>query len=250
MKRIKIRKDTDICATLNQYFELTIKCRNDDSIYQIPVIIDDNLSVNVPEHMYMIDDFLAGRRAELTDKYVFDFLRLAGISLVPFLWDYMSKTDLDIFWNKNDLYVRYQEHYVVLNHKNMDMKIINKLYKSQDNMYPGAVYRECMDELYTYIRNKISNGIGHNQFINNQMKNFKETEQSLERECREDEFHFCKIMMYYERLIRIKEDFLNENHFLISQKEVDEIYEILLQIRQLLKSNKPHKYSVKKVVKQ
>ena len=245
MNDLRIGKYNDFDISINSNFELVIK-DNQPPVCRYPLVVGNQLQVEVPEHMHSINDFLAGYKQELTGEDVKTFLRLAQINVAPFIWSLMQDKGLDIFINKKDLYIHSGNTYVVLNNQNMDFNIINRLYQVQGKPHSNATYCECQDDLYTYIRNKISNSIGHNDFINIQIKDYKKTEMELEKECRKEHYDFPKILMLYEKLIRIKEDFLNENHHLMPQKEVDEIYHILQQIRVLLKNNSS-KYHVRKV---
>lgn len=246
MEKVKIRKHSDFNLSINNDFELIIKDKQNET-YKYPIIIGEQLQIEVPEYMYSINDFLANKKSELTEEDVTTFLKLAQINLTPFIWNLMQDIQLDFYLHLQDLYIRSGDTYVVLNNRNIDLNIIDKLYKVQDKPYIGSTYKECMDDLYAFIRNKISNSIGHNEFINTQMKNFKDTEMELEKECRNDTYNFPKILILYEKLIRIKEKFLNENHYLMPQNEIDEIYDILQQIRALLKRSQPHKYHVERM---
>lgn len=245
MVKIKICKHTDFDISISNDFELILRDQK-NQIYKYPIVIGNQLQIEVPEHLYSINDFLSHRKNKLTGKDVSIFLNLAHINLTPFIWNLMQETQLDFFVNKHDLYIRNGDTYVVLNNRNLDFGIIDRLYKAQNKPHVGSTYQECMDDLYAFIRNKISNSIGHNEFINTQMKNYKDTEMELEKECRNETYNFPKILILYEKLIRIKEKFLNENHFLMPQREIDEIYEILQQIRALLKNTQHHKYSVER----
>jgi len=246
MGKVKIRKQSDFDISINRNFELIIKSKQNE-ICRCPVIIEKQLQIEVPEHLYSINDFLNNKKDQLTKEDTAIFLKLAKINLTPFIWQLMHDISLDFYLNMHDLYVRSEETYVVLNSRNIDLSIIDRLYKVQDKPYIGSTYKECMDDLYTFIRNKISNGIGHNEFINTQMKNYKDTEKELEKECRSDIYDFPKILILYEKLIRIKENFLNENHYLMPQSEIDEIYNMLQQIRALLREPQSHKYQVDRV---
>jgi len=246
MRKIKIRKSTDFDISINRDFELVIE--NDlNEVCSYPIVISNQLQVEVPEYMYTINDFLQNKREKLLKEDALTFLKLAKINLTPFIWELMKDIDLDFYINSYDLYIRSGDIYVVLNNRNIDLNIIDKLYKVQTKPHIGSTYKECMDELYTFIRNKISNSIGHNEFVNIQMKNYKDTEMELEKECQSDTYDFPKILVLYEKLIRIKENFLNENHYLMPQSEIDEIYNILQQIRALLKSSQSYKYNVERM---
>lgn len=242
MKSLKISKYSDLNVTINKNFELIITDKKLEEC-KYPLIIGKDLKIVVPEYMYSINDFLSNRKDELTGNDVAAFLKLAQINLTPFVWKFMQDKEIDIFIYKNDLHVCYQDTYVVLNNRNMDFHIINRLYNVQEKPYMHSAYQECQEDLYAYIRNKISNSIGHNEIINIQMKDYKKTEAELEMECRKKVYNFPKILILYEKLIRIKENFLNENHYLIPQGEIDEIYVILQKIRNLLNDEK---YSSKK----
>lgn len=246
MRITKIRKYSDFNISVNKNFEIIIQDK-ENSICTYPIVIGKQLLVEIPEYMYSIKDFLENRKDILVRDDAITFLKLANINLTPFIWELMKDVNLDIFLNSNDLYIRSKDTYVVLNNRNVDLNIIHKLYKSQGKSNIGSIYKECMDDLYTFIRNKISNSIGHNEFINTQMKNYKDTEIELEKEYQSNTYDFAKILILYERLIRIKEDFLKENHYLMPQSEIDEIYNILQQIRALLRSSHLSKYYVEKM---
>lgn len=246
MREIRIQKNTDFDISINRNFELVMVNKQND-VCRYPIVIDKQLQVEVPEYMYSINDFLQNKRDKLSKEDAFTFLKLAKINLTPFIWELMKDINLDFYINSNELYIRNEDTYVVLNNRNIDLNIIDKLYKAQGKPHIISTYKECMDELYTFIRSRISNSIGHNEFINTQIKNFKDTEMELEKECQSDEYDFPKILVLYEKLIRMKEDFLNENHYLMPQSEIDEIYNILQQIRVLLRNSQPYKYYIERM---
>lgn len=246
MKKPKICKHSDFDISINNSFELLLK-DNSPRVFRYPLVVGEQLQIEVPEYMCSINDFLSNQKKELTGEDVKVFLRLAKINLTPFIWSLMKDKKLDMFMSNDDLYIFYGDTYVVLNNQNIDFSIINRLYRVQNKPHVGSTYQECMEDLYTYIRNKISNSIGHNDFINIQMKNYKETEMELEKESRSDQYNFVKMLALYEKMIRIKEDYLNENHYLMPQQEIEEIHRILQQIRALLKNSHSSKYQVKRV---
>ena len=246
METTKIKQFSDFDISIDDSFKLVLNDIIENKSFTYPaIIIDKQIDIDVPKYLNNINLFLSKKIKKIKGKDVEVFLDLIKFNLTPFIWSLMKDAKIDIYLHKTNLYIKNKDDenkYIILNSKNINIDIINKLYKVQNKSYINSVYKECLDELYTFIRNKITNGFGHNDLVNSQIDNYKTTESKLENEFQNKNYNFSKILFFYESLIRIKEKFLNENHFLISENEIEETYKILKKIREMINQN--HKYNI------
>ncbi|QUH22049.1 hypothetical protein [Alkaliphilus sp. B6464] len=243
LKRLKIRKYSDFNVMINNRFEI-IFYNNFGERHVFPLIIDESLEIKVPKYMHSINNFLNGHIDVLHGKDALKFLKFAKIDIVPFVWMIMQEGNLNIYWNHSDIYIKNQNEFIVLNSKNINLAIIERMYKTQNKTYLNGIYRECLDELYTYIRKKISNSIVHNDIIKLEIDRFKDIEKELESEFLNDEYNFSKMLFLYEKLIRLKEKYTNEQFFLKPLRDIDEIYEKIQKIREILQQDNENEYSI------
>lgn len=231
---MRIFKNTDIKLFINEKFDIIIKDKNDKH-YIYPTILEAKKTLIVPKHLKTINSFLDKQIKMLSGKNVDIFLSLVNLDLTPFIWNLMKDANVDLYLSKGHIFVKNNDKYIILNSKNIDQYTMLKLYKAQDKTHVRSIYEESLQELYNFIRQKISNSIGHNQFVNNQIKNYELTEENLEFEFTNKQYNFPQILFLYEKLIRMKENYLNENHFLVPEEEIEKQYQILQKIRELIK---------------
>lgn len=249
MKKILVRKHTDFDIKIDREFNIIFldKLNLDVKEYSFPIVLNDNVTLNIEETYYNIINFMNNKVEFLEGEDVDTFLRLVDLEITPFIWLLMKTASIDVYFNKNNLYVVDfdTEKYIVFNNKNMSIKIFDKIYKNQIKNL-DSIYSSCKEELYVFVREKIQNGIGHNEFINVQMKDFKSTQNDIEKEfLKSQQFDIKKALFLYENLIRIKENFLDEKHDLIPEHIIFEIAQTIQQIRLLL-NNKPN-YETKQI---
>lgn len=238
MKKLIVRKYEDFVVKIDRKFNIIFFDIFTQKEYVFPIILDDKVTLDIPENYFEIIDFMNDKVKFLMDNNIFLFLKLLKMEITPFIWVLMKNAKIDLFYSKDSLYVIDfdTEKYIVFNNKNMSVDIVDKMYRNQimtDNSY----YSECKDELYTFVRTKIQNGIGHNEFVNNQMENFKETQKEMEKEfLKNQHFNIKNVLFLYEKLIRIREKYLDENNNLLPQEVIDEISKTVDTIRELIKS--------------
>lgn len=243
MKKILVRKYTDFKMRIDTNFNLIFTDMFTGEEYYYPVILEKNITLDIPDLYYDIIDFMNKKKPYLEGDNIEIFLKLVNTEITPFIWLLMKNAKIDVFFSKDALYVIDFEgdKYIVFNNKNMSVNIFDKIYRNQARGN-NATYNDCKEELYTYVRTRIQNSIGHNEFVNAQMKDFKSTQSMMEKEfLKNQNFDFKRALFLYENLIRIKENYLNENHYLLSQDVINEIASTVDQIRLLL--NNPPTYN-------
>lgn len=233
LQLMRIFKNTDIKLFINEKFDIIIKDKNNKH-YIYPTILETKKTLIVPKHLKTINSFLNKQIKMLSGKNVDIFLSLVNLNLTPFIWNLMKDANIDLYLSKGHIFVRNNDKYIILNSKNINQYTILKLYKAQGKTHVHSIYEESLQELHNFIRQKISNSIGHNQFVNSQIKNYELTEKNLELEFTNKQYNFPKILFLYEKLIRMKENYLNENHFLVPEEEIEKQYQILQKIRELI----------------
>ena len=233
---IKVSKYSDYRITLDNNFRLIFN-NNKGDIYSFPVIIDKNIEIFVPEYEYKIHSFLQKKCIELEGDDVTEFLKIIKTDIAPFIWLFMQQAHIDVFLFSSTMFVVNSDRtkYIVLNNKNMDLSIFDRLYRNKK--HSDSLLYECKEQLCNYVQDKVNNSIGHNDFVNNEIKNYKEIDKALNNLLSVQEINFIEVLFKYENLIRLKEDYLMENHNLMPHKEIERIYEMLRQIRGLLLSN-------------
>lgn len=249
MKKILVRKHSDFDIKINRNFNIIFSDKMNLRMkeYSFPIVINDNITLNIPEGYYNIIDFMNYKKDFLTGNDVDIFLRCVNLEITPFIWLLMKTAQIDVYFNKNNLYVVdfETEKYIVFNDKNMSIKIFDKIYRNQVKN-SDSVYATCKEELYGFVSEKMQNSIGHNEFINTQMKNFKVTQHDMEKEfLKTQQFDIKRALFLYENLIRIKENYLDENHCLLPESVILEIANTIEQIRILL--NNPPTYQTKQI---
>lgn len=247
MNVTKIRKNSDYNIMLTSRFELVIYNSYEER-YEYPILVSNELVLDVPPNHTNIENFLNKNSQFLHGLDVLDFFKFAKIDLTPFIWMMMADGDIDIYWNAKELYIKYAKDYIVLNSKNIDMKIVDRLYKTQDKDYINSMYTECMEDMFEYIRRKIANSIVHNDFYKSNLENFKDLESHIEKEYQKKDYNFAKILFFYEKMIRLREKFAKDNMFhLVSEEEINELYMMLQKIREIVNSQYSQEYSVERM---
>lgn len=239
MQNILIKKYTDYKMKIDNKYNLHFTDVSTEEDYSYPIILEKNITLDIPNDYYNIIDFMNNKKPYLLGEDIYIFLKLIKIEITPFIWLLMKNAKIDVFFSQNSLYVIdfESDKYIVFNDKNMSIKIFDKIYRNQTHQ-TYSLYNDCKDELYIYIRERMQNSIGHNEIINKQMTNFKATQNQMEKEfLKNQNFDIKKTLFLYEDLIRIKENYLNENHYLLSEEEINKIAETVKQIRLLLKNN-------------
>lgn len=247
MKKVLIRKYSDYGISVDSNFNMVFNDYFSGKIHSYPIVIDDSVTIDVPENYYSILDFMNHQKEFLEGDDVYKFLHLIHVEITPFIWLLMKDLKIDIFFNQDSLYVVdfNSEKYIVFNGKNMSVDIFDKMYSHQFRTN-NACYNECKEELYTFVSSRMQNSIGHNEFVNCQIEGFKSTKKQMESEfLKEQQFDIKKALFLYENIIRIKERYLNEDHTLLSQEVIDEIANTVNQIRVLL--NNPPTYTTDKI---
>lgn len=243
MKKILVRKYTDYVIKIDTKFNMIFTDMFTGKEYSFPIIIGNNVVVDIPEYHYDIIDFMNKRKPFLEGENIDVFLKLIKMEITPFIWLLMKTSKVDVFFSKDAIFlVDFDtDKYIVFNSKNMSINIFDKIYRNQIRN-DHSNYIDCKDDLYTFVRGRIQNGIGHNEFVNAQMKDFKSTQNQMEKEfLKNQNFDLKKALFLYENMIRIKENYLNENHYLLSEEVINEIANTVDQIRSLL--NNPPQYS-------
>ncbi len=249
MKNLLIRKYADYVLRLDRQFNLIfidlISGKMNQEPISFPVVLQENLELYIPEDNYHLKDFLNNRIEYIEGKDVEDFLKIIKVDLIPFFLLLMKANKIDIFFNKTSLFVLdlKTDNYIIFNDKNMSIQVLDKIYRNQI-MFKEAQFNACKEELYMYVRHKIQNGVGHNDFVNLEIKGYKHTEGEMEKEFLKSSqnFDIKRSLFLYESLIRLKEDYLNEDHSLISESELQEIYNIIDKIKELIA--KPISYEI------
>lgn len=249
MRKILVRKHSDFDIKIDRNFNIIFldKMNINMKEYSFPIVINDNVTLNIPEGYYNIIDFMNYKKEFLTGGDLDIFLRAVNLEITPFIWLLMKTAQIDVYFNKNNLYVVDfdTEKYIVFNNKNMSIKIFDKIYRNQVKN-TDSLYANCKEELYCFVSEKMQNSIGHNEFVNTQMKNFKITQRDMEKEfLKTQQFDIKKALFLYENLIRIKENYLDENHSLLPESVILEIANTVEQIRILL--NNPPVYQTKQI---
>lgn len=247
MKKILIRKHEDFEIKIDSSFNIIFTDKFSGKVERFPILLGEDTTLDIPDMYFDIIDFMNKRKPYIVGENVEIFLKLVNLEITPFIWLLMKNLKIDVFFNKGYLYIVDfdSEKYIVLNNKNMSIGIFNKLYGNQVKSN-NAYYVECKEELYTFIRNRIQNSIGHNEIINCQMKDFKNTQSKMEKEfLKSTDFDIKKALFLYENLIRIKEEYLNETHYLLSEETIGEIAYAVEQIRMLAKN--PPNYTSKPI---
>lgn len=249
MKKILVRKHSDFDIKIDRQFNIifTDKLKLENNRYSFPIVISDNVTLDVPEHYYDIIDFMNNKKEFLEGKDVDVFLCLVNLEITPFIWSLMKIAKIDIYFNKNNIYVVDfdSNKYIVFNNKNMSPRIFDRIYRNQVKN-TDSIYISCKEELYAYVSDKIQNGIGHNEFINGQIENFKSTRNDIEDEfLKEQQFDIKRALFLYENLIRIKENYLDEDHALLPESVILEISNTVERIRQLV--NNPPVYETHRI---
>lgn len=243
MKKILVRKHTDFKMKIDSNFNLVFLDMFTGEEYSYPIILEKNITIDIPDVYYDLIDFMNKRKPYLEGENINIFLNIIKMEITPFIWVLMKNAKIDVFFSKDSLYVVdfKTNKYIVFNNRNMSVKIFDKIYRNQIKA-SYSTYNDCKEELYTYVRNRIQNSIGHNEFVNNQMKDFKFIQNQMEKEfLKQQNFDIKKALFLYEELIRIKENYLCENHYLLPQNVIDEIATTVEQIRILLSN--PPKYN-------
>ena len=251
MKNLLIRKYADYILQLDRQFNLVfidkVSGKTSKETISFPVVMQDNLELYLPPDNYVIKDFLSNRIPYLEGKNVELFLNIIKVDLTPFFFMLMKTNRVDIFYDKTSLYVMdfKTDKHVIFNNKNMSINVLDKIYRNQ-MLFKEAQFNACKEELYMYVRNRIQNGVGHNDFVNLEIKDYKSTEGQMEKEFLKSskDFDLKRSLILYENLIRLKEDYLNEDHSLISESELQEMVTIIEQIKQLIAQ--PVSYEVNK----
>ncbi|MFW6024877.1 MAG: hypothetical protein ACOCRX_00900 [Candidatus Woesearchaeota archaeon] len=234
MKSIRTTVDTldNYDLFLNNKLELVLKKGGTQFTY--PVVLDSKMNVIIPNKYVNLHKFLQQELNRLGKKDTLLMLSLFKLDLRSFLITFCINNEIDIFINKNEYYVQYNNAFYYLNTKNMDENIIKEIMKN-DNWDNEEYAKDIKNDLFAFVRGKIIHSLGSNEFINKEIKNFKETQLQLEREFSKPEFNIPRILAFYEQLIRLREEYLHENHDLLPKKTVREISTTMKKIRSILK---------------
>jgi hypothetical protein len=216
--------------------------------YSFPLIIEDALDITVPDNMPIINDFLSGKVSAIHGEDAISFLHISNIDIVPFIWLMMLNGNLDIYWDHADIYIRFDHDYIILNGQNIDTNTIEQLYKIQNKTNYNGVFKELSDGLFTYIKNKIANGIVTNDIIKMEIKSFKDYETELDNEFLKNNVDFPKILFLYEKMIRLKEKYTDERFYLKPQEDMDNYFAAVIKIRDIINNSHgcSYNYSVNK----
>lgn len=232
MKKIISKRNVDYDLFLSSNFHLSFFL--DERFYIFPIVIPNNTYVNIPSNEVNINNFLNRNKHMLENEDVNKFLDIINVDITPFVWGLMQQAGINIFIQNNNIFLRKDETYIILNNKNIDIDLVNKITRSYSNF--DGLSSSLREELYLYLRGKIVNGIGHNELVNLQMSGYKYTLEIFEKEFLKsnEDFDLIECLFLYENLIRIKEQYLNQNYYLITQQELEELYHLLQLIKQHL----------------
>lgn len=233
MKILSISRIDDFDISIDSKFDICFKNKETGLDYSFPTILKDKVDIEIPESNYNIIDFMNKRKKKLKNQDVFEFMKLINTNVTSYMWELMKIAKIDIFFDKEFMYVAdfTKSKYIVFNNRNIDFKVFDRLYRRKFVTDKSSLYFECREELYGSVREKLSNAIAHNEIVNMHIKNFKSTLKELEDEFVNPNFSFIKILFLYESLIRMKENYLNENHCLLPLSVIKEIEDTLAAIR-------------------
>lgn len=244
MEKLLIRKHSDFVLRLDSQFNLIFIDMFNGVNYSFPIILDNELQLDLPANDD-ITKLLEGRISYIENETVHRFLNMINLSIVPFYWMLMKSARIDLFFDEKSLYVLDFKtgEYIVFNDKNISIQTFDKIYRNQV-MNKEYAFINCKEELYIYVNDKIQNGVGHNGFINSEIKGFQKTQSEIEKEFLKNanSFNIKKALFLYEKLIRLKEQYLKEDHNLISEEVMEEISQTIDQIKLLIA--KPPTYQI------
>jgi len=243
VKKIKIKKYQDYSLSVDYNFNL--RFYNNEENYQFPLIFcEGDIELSVPKREFVLTSFLKKEVFTIHDRDVIKLLKILKIDLTPFIWMIMLDNDVDIFYDRKELYVMSEGTFISLSGKTIDHQIIERIHNAQfRNNYYGA-YNEINNELHSFIMNMISNKIYYSDLIKRESPEFKIKEKEIEMLLLSKEMNFPKILVAYENLIRFKEDFV-KRYFEMRPKEDIELFHAQLQeIRTILMKHQRIEYIV------
>ena len=206
--------------------------------YTFSTLLSKNKNLKVPDKEVEIQQLLSGQIDFLPQAKVDTFLKLMEINLLYFAVALAEKTKSDIMlYNKIIIVnIKQDKRYLYLSDTYIPSDIMDRFYAGSKNGCFDAAYAQAAEDLITYIGNKVNHNIKVNTSLSEYIRKIKPLQAKLSAEFGRPRPDIISIFNYYEQILKIKSEYYLNEHVVLTEEEIKEIYDAFEIIKDLMDS--------------